>query len=191
MTKTTIQVVRSCDLTPTRQLEFFALALHACRADRQSLGWLPTPAYIYRHERGEIHVVSNNDDIVGYALWSLRGQDLRIFHTWIRSDARMLLHGRALVDELTRVGRATGATRITLWCAIDLPANQFWRALRFNPGVWRWGKGHARRKHRAWTKRINPRTETHQQPSPSRGDELDRSTETHLLPFSKLEGRKA
>lgn len=130
--------------------------LSACRIDGECLGWLPAACYDARHPEGRIHVCYNNDDIVGYCLWFNEGTELRIYHTWVRRDARLLVHGRALVDAVEREGAKRHATRISLWCATDLAANLFWRALQFERGVWRWGRAKRARKHWSWTRPIRP-----------------------------------
>jgi len=156
-----VKVEQTNELQPWKWAEARSFMLSACRVDGECLGWLPTAAYDARHEEGRIHVVYNNDDLVGYVLWAPSGADLRIHHTWVRKDARLILHGRALVDRVNKEGWLRGLHQIGLWCAIDLAANLFWNALGFTRGVWRWGRAKRGRKHWQWTRLI-----VH--PSPSR-----------------------
>lgn len=151
-----IEVIQTLRLSANRQAEFFTFAFSACRLDANSLGWLPKQAYLERHEQGRIHVCYNNEDLVGYCLWFDDGRELRIYSTWVRPDAREILHGKALVDAVEQEGSRRGATRITLWCATDLAANEFWKALQFRRGMWRWGRGRNPRRHRFWSRWIKP-----------------------------------
>lgn len=131
------------------------LAMHAVRVDTYSIGWLPYPAYERRHEQGRVFAVSNNAEFVGFALWSPNYEDLelRILQIWIRGDARLLLHGRALTTAVCSEAAGLGLVRIRLWCAEDLAANLFWEALGFDCRGWRHGRGRwdASRRHRLWT----------------------------------------
>jgi GNAT superfamily N-acetyltransferase len=126
----------------------------ACRLDGHCLGWLPRAAYDQAHTTGRILALWNNDDLVGFCLFSTNLHELRCLQIWIRRDARLMVHGRALIDDLEARAKRAGCFRIRLWCAIDLEANLFWRALHFRPICWRFGRAERGRRHVLWARPI-------------------------------------
>ena len=145
-----IHVVKTLDLTPRQQTELLSFATSSTRIDGQCIGWLPTAAYVGAHEQGRIVACYNNGDLVGYILWGANNGIIRCFIVWVRRDARLMVHGRALVDAIADEGRRRNCTRCELWCAIDLAANLFWAALGFSRITWRWGRARKPRKHWLW-----------------------------------------
>lgn len=111
-----------------------------------------------RHEQGKIVVLHNNDDLVGFAMFSpnLLYAEMRILQIWIRDDARLILHGRALIDDISARSWPQGIRTLRLWCATDLAANLFWKALGFRYRGWRFGSGGSKRRHVLWMRRVNP-----------------------------------
>lgn len=128
----------------------------ACRIDGHCLGWLPKLAYDQARDRGRIATCWRNADLVGFLMWGATLRTLKIYQTWVRKDARMIEHGRALVTHLTTKAPQTAAVEIRLWCAEDLPANRFWQALHFERRTWRWSPHQVRRRHILWTRAITP-----------------------------------
>jgi len=151
-----VSTQRSLDLPPELLREALALAVDSPRVDGDALGWFPRAAYLGCHEQGRLIVVTNNDDVVGYCVHNEKTAPTRIFLTWVRKDARLILHGRALVDFVANVALQRGHNRIELWCATDLAANLFWEALGFSKICWRWSKGKAHRKHWLWRRDLTP-----------------------------------
>lgn len=156
----------------------------ACRIDGHCIGWLPKAAYDEAHLQGRIVALWNNDDLVAFCLHSITNAELRCLQIWVRRDARLILHGRALVSWLDWRARRAGAYRLRLWCAIDLPANLFWRALHFHPQCWRWGPAKRSRRHILWTRRVIPHALSLDSTVPPQPVELARTTlrPTLLLP---------
>lgn len=154
MTAEVVYTKNTRELQPFKLAEFFKLALKACVVDGHCLGWLPAQAYHENHRRGNIFACYNNDDLVGYCLFHVGGTECRIYHTWVRQDARLIMHGRALLDAVEHEAKRRGATRITLWCAVDLAANLFWDAMHFERRNWRWGRAKRARRHWAWIRDI-------------------------------------
>jgi len=156
-TSNTLQLRRSLDVTNSlRRRALLRFCYSACRIDGECIGWLPAAAYDEAHLAGRLLALWNNDDLVGFLLWSCDGYELRILQIWIRRDARLLLHGRALIEGAEETARAEGAVRLRLWCAIDLAANLFWRALGFRYKCWRWGRAKKSRRHALWTRPLMP-----------------------------------
>jgi len=125
---------------------------HSCHVDGHALGFLPLSAYDHRHERGDLIAIYRNDDLVGYAMIGVNtSRECRILQIWVRPDARQITHGRALIHYIAKKkAEPTHCWLLRLWCADDLPANIFWRALGFEYRGWRWGRK-LKRKHLLWT----------------------------------------
>jgi len=146
------------DLPPNEIPSTLRFLYAACRLDGTCIGWLPFQAYDVRHAQGKILVLHNNDDLVGFVMFSgnLFFCEMRCLQIWIRKDARLLLHGRALIDELDRLSWPAGYRTLRLWCAIDLAANIFWTALGFRYRGWRYSPGKTDRRHVLWMRKISP-----------------------------------
>lgn len=113
------------------------------RANRESVGALPTPALQERIDLGTFALASINGDPVGYLLYDLRRDGiLRIPQACIQYDARRRTYGEQLwLWVLNRHG--PGVREARLRCAADVDANVFWRDLGFT--CLRVVKGGARR----------------------------------------------
>lgn len=100
------------------------------RANRESVGGLPTPALQERIDRGTLGLALINDDPVGYLLYDLRDRVLRIAQACIQYDARRRTYGEQLwLWVVNRHG--AGMREARLRCAADIDANVFWRSMGF------------------------------------------------------------
>lgn len=145
------------DLPSNSQRQHILFAGTADPRDRNKIGFLPWPAFEEAHLRGHLCTVARNDDLVGHCLWRCsRDQELHIVQVWVRPDARLIIHGRSLIDFVEREATKENHNlwQIRLWCATDLAANFFWRHLGFACQCWRWGPRANGRKHWLWTRRI-------------------------------------
>lgn len=149
-----VEVSSTLDLNGRRQLEVLTFAASSHKIDGMCIGWLTAGAYVGAHNQGRLVACYNNADLVGYILWSCNRGIMCCFVVYVRRDARLLIHGRALVDWIIEEGARRGCTRVELWCAIDLAANLFWAALGFERVCWRWGRAKKSRKHWLWRLRI-------------------------------------
>lgn len=156
--------------------------------DRKKIGFLPWPCFQTAHQQENLATISRNGDLVGYCLFRVnRDRELHIVQTWVRADARLILHGRMLIDfvESEAKKKHHNLWRIRLWCATDLAANFFWSALGFTRGPWRWGSIKRYRKHWLWTRRIAPDLAPYRERRPSETQEaplLSESTSPSILP---------
>ncbi len=98
------------------------------RANRESVGGLPSPAVMERLQRGTVLLAWENGDPCGYLLYDNTAGKVRIPQACIQYDARRCKHGVALVAALLRT---TQAEEVALRCAADLEANVFWRDMGF------------------------------------------------------------
>lgn len=153
------------DLRSDQQREAVAFAVSASRVDAYCIGWLPTKAYHDAQQTNRLIFCWNNNDLVGFVLWGTPIGRIQIYQVWVRRDARMIVHGRSLVDAVCSIGRAITAHELLLWCAEDLEANLFWAALGFEKRTWRHGTGKSRRRHVMWTQDLTRREHTPQEQS--------------------------
>lgn len=109
------------------------LLQYSTSLDGHAIGFMPLSAFEDAARRGDVQTVSNNGELVGYALTKLHRvyPSGRIYIAWVRPDARMLLHGKALVKTVS--DRAIRHGKSWLFCDVadDLPANVFWESLGF------------------------------------------------------------
>lgn len=148
-----IEVLATHELNEQRLKQALLFCGSASKLEASKVGWIPFAAYQGAHDQGRILICFNNDDIVGFCLWQQRFDEVKIYQIWVRQDARLILHGRALCTELATRTIARRGRLIRLWCAQDLAANIFWHSLGFENRGWRWGpKRTSKRRHNLWVK---------------------------------------
>jgi hypothetical protein len=125
------------------------------RANRESVGGLPEPAVAERLERGTVLLAQANEDPIGYLLYDVRGDGIRIPQACIQYDARRRDYGIALVEQL--LGMYPSAAQVSLRCAADLEANLFWRDLGFTCTGTVAGGTRRGRTINCWTRWLQPR----------------------------------
>ena len=161
-------VVASTNQLRTQQFdELRKLWIHGVHSDTNAVGWLPTSVFDSRAKTNEVHAVYRDRELVG---WVLHGQSvarkvLKIYQVWVRVDARVLEHGRALIDTLMVLAHGENCGWLEAWVAEDLEANFFWNAIGFTRTVWRWGRGRSLRKIWRWIKLAEKAGKEQRQPS--------------------------
>lgn len=178
-------------LQPYQLHEVLTLADRSSLVDGHCLGWVPRAQLRGIHDEGRMLSVWNNDDCVGWIAWAISRGEMRIHYTWVRLDARLIMHGRALVDHVEYIARQHRLATIGLWCAVDLAANEFWSALGFQRINWRWGRAKKSRRHWQWRRPVVTSTEALQQVEVSPSFALGQPTLPVSLPASAPEGDKA
>jgi len=136
--------------------ELITLADHAITNDGHCIGFLPHGAYHDATTNNRLFSLFRNDDRVGFILWSSNElRECRILQIWIRRDARLIEHGRALVEHLEEAhARRLHAWQLRAWVAEDLEANLFWPQIGFTKKGWRWGPAKRARRHNLWVRPI-------------------------------------
>lgn len=97
----------------------------ACKTD-DALGFIPLAGIMENYRKGNVKVLRENGDIVGYIYISPVAPVRRVFQLAVREDARRI----ELATKLLR--QSLGDTPATLRCAADIPGALFWRAVGFN-----------------------------------------------------------
>ena len=142
--------------------ELMQLADHAIIHDGNAIGFLPWGAYEDASRNNRLYSLFRNGDRVGFVLWSANQQrEIRILQIWVRKDARLIEHGRALVEHLHNThARRLHAWQLRAWVAEDLAANLFWPQIGFSRVGWRWGPARRSRRHNLWLRPITFQTTT-------------------------------
>ena len=115
------------------------LALH--RANKQWLGFLPDAGFEDRVAAGTLLAAVAQGELMGYVLFDLPGNRVKIVHLCVDPKYRTSGVARQLVDEVssrhqTRVG-------IELACRRDFPASGLWPRVGFHPAGERPGRATA------------------------------------------------
>lgn len=151
-TESDICVANSLELPCLQLAELRLMWKHAGRVDTHAIGFLPLAAFDRRAAQGRIEAVYRNAELVGWAMWAPSSARLvlKLYQIWVRPDARVVEHGRALCARLAERMSSERCAFIEAWVAEDLPANAFWRAIGFVATNWRYGRGEFARRHLRW-----------------------------------------
>ncbi|MGH8743485.1 MAG: hypothetical protein ACREUY_04325, partial [Burkholderiales bacterium] len=85
--------------TPEKLREIISFVGAAAKLDAHAIGFLTLAAYEEAHARKKLITLRRNNDLVGFLLFSLnQTRECRILQIWVRNDARLLIHGRMLID---------------------------------------------------------------------------------------------
>ncbi len=120
----------------------------------EAVGFLPRPKLEEYAHRGQLLAATENDDFCGYLVYGNGWPKLRVYQACIQYDARRREHGMSLVGRLIRIAAEKDCEMISLWCADDLEANDFWKTAGFVFGGQREGGKKRGRKHNLWTMRL-------------------------------------
>ncbi len=115
------------------------LGLH--RAAKDTLGFLPDAGFSERAARGTLLVAASGSNVVGYALFDLPRQRVKLIHLCVDDDYRGLGISRALVEAISERHRQRNG--IELACRRDYPAHDVWPRLGFTAMGERPGRSHA------------------------------------------------
>lgn len=148
-----IQVRSTRQLTEKQAKELRKLWIKGVADDTHAVGFLPTSAFDTRANADDVISVYRNEDLVGWTLIakSKSRAVMKLYQIWVRPDARIVEHGRALVDAVATRAIALRCHVIEAWVAEDLPACFFWLAIGFTTSNWKWGRGKNPRKIFRWT----------------------------------------
>lgn len=127
------------------------LAEHLARQDYEAVGFIPRPRLQAYEEAGQILVETENDEPCGVLVFGNGWPTLRIYQAIIQYDARRREHGLNLVARIVEEAKARECSAISLWCADDLAANDFWKAAGFLMTGHREGGAWRGRRHIRWT----------------------------------------
>jgi GNAT superfamily N-acetyltransferase len=98
---------------------------------RRTLGFLPQAAFLQAADSGTLLAAIGDGQVLGYALYSLPRQVVRLTHLCVSEDVRGQGIARCLVDAVSE--RHADRFGITLKCRKDYAANELWPVLGFAP----------------------------------------------------------
>ena len=101
------------------------------RRHTDEIGFIPRPKLEQYFESGQVLLESENDEPCGFLVFGSGWPRLKIYQACVAYDAQRRQHGLALVGKLIARAASAGYDAISLWCADDLAANEFWRAAGF------------------------------------------------------------
>lgn len=112
-----------------------AYAVELQNANRWQLGFLPTVTFAKALEERRLRFQEHGSQIAGYLLHG-RPKTSRVVHVYqavVETDARRLKAATAMVKSLIADCQAASVATISLRCAEDLDAMEFWQSLGFRP----------------------------------------------------------
>lgn len=102
------------------------------RKGTNQIGFIQRDKVRWLAEHGQAGIVEENRDPAGFVLHGRTPPDLRIYQVWMRSDARRHLYATLMLQHVEWFARIQRCRRITLRCATDLAAIDFWLAIGFS-----------------------------------------------------------
>jgi ribosomal protein S18 acetylase RimI-like enzyme len=121
----------------------FGAVLALWRANRKTLGFLPDEGFLQRAEKGTLLGARAGGELVGYVLFDLPDNKVKLVHLCVRGNRRGTGAARTLVTEVSQ--RYQQRRGIELACRRDYEhANHVWRKLGFLPLHEKPGRSRAR-----------------------------------------------
>lgn len=120
------------------------------RKNYDAVGFLPRPRLEWYAERGQLWLQYENGEPCGYLVFGNGWPVLRVYQCCIQTDARRAHQAADLVRRLITWATARTCSAIMLWCADDLEANFFWRAMGFVRHATRDNGNRRGRLHNGW-----------------------------------------
>jgi hypothetical protein len=119
--------------------------LSLARKHTDALGFIPRATVERYVEAGQALLARENEEPCGFLIFGNGWPRLKIYQACIQYDAQRRQRGLQLVGQVIALASERGCDAVSLWCADDLPANDFWRAagfqlLRSKPGGHRRGR---------------------------------------------------
>jgi GNAT superfamily N-acetyltransferase/predicted nucleic acid-binding protein len=112
------------------------------RGNRQWLGFLPDAGFEERARQGTLLAALCGDEVVGYVLYDLPGNRVKLVHVCVADEHRGTGIASLLVNDVS--ARHRDRRGIELRCRRDFPANRLWPKLGFRPVAERPGRSHKR-----------------------------------------------
>jgi GNAT superfamily N-acetyltransferase len=106
---------------------------------KQTLGFLPDQGFLDRARKGTLVAAVEGDQLLGYLLYDLPRQEVKIVHLCVTPHAQGKGIARRLIEEISK--KHANRQRILLWCRDDYAdATAVWKALDFRPELSRPGR---------------------------------------------------
>ena len=122
------------------------------RKHYEAVGFIPAPKLAAYASVGQLFEEMENGEPCGYVVFGNGWPTLRIYQALIQYDAQRREHGLSLVARVMKRAEQRGCHAVSLWCANDLPSNEFWVAAGFNLIGQRAGGVRRGRVHNHWVR---------------------------------------
>jgi hypothetical protein len=119
------------------------------------IGFIPRCAIERYHHRGDICIVVENGDMLAFCVSYAQKEIVRIVAMWTRIDARRIAAATFLLQHIENVAAHWNKKWITLWCAADIAAVQFWQAQKYVSRDVRHGSLREKRMHFKFMKALD------------------------------------
>lgn len=103
------------------------------KKNSEALSFIPYPKLEHYAEVGQIFTARENDELCGFLVFGNGWPRMRVYQACIQYDARRREHGFTMVQRLIQAAEHRGCEGISLRCAEELEANEFWRQCGFYP----------------------------------------------------------
>ena len=124
-------------------------AVDLAKKNSEALSFIPTPRIEHYRQAGQLLLATENDEPCGFLIYGLGWPLLKVYQACIQYDARRRKAGMELLGRLRSIAEHN-QNDISLWCADDLEANDFWQAAGFTLIAKREGGARRSRKHNGW-----------------------------------------
>jgi predicted nucleic acid-binding protein len=128
--------------------EQFDEVLTLAAANRRYLGFLPDAGFADRARKGTLLAATGDAGVLGYILYDLPGERVKIVHLCVAQKARKLGVARAVIAEVS--ARHSDRRGLELACRRDFPADKMWPALGFRPVAERRGRSRSGKYFTIW-----------------------------------------
>lgn len=157
---------------------------------KKTLGFLPDEAFAERALKGTL-LAAVAGQTLGYVLFDLRGNEVKIVHLCVAADAQRQGIARHLIDDVAR--RHGGQQRMILACRDDYEASTVWEALEFRPEGMRPGRSKAGHKLTIWVRDFGHPTLLDGFEDDRRAVALDHNVflDLHLPPTERPQGKES
>jgi len=136
---------------------------HLQKTHRDEIGSIPTPMLKKYADSQRLHTLFDAKTPLGYIIandtsfhpaHTLYPRQIRIYVAVIDSEIHRLKYGTQLVHHVQHLFHPGPITTIGCWCATDIAATNFWKALGFTPQRARIGGLKRERMHTEYTRPI-------------------------------------
>jgi ribosomal protein S18 acetylase RimI-like enzyme len=128
--------------------EDFASVLELHRSAKKWLGFMPDAGFADRAATGTLLAARHEGRVVGYVLYDLPGDWVKVVHLCVDPSARGSGLARTMIDELS--ARNPARMGIQLACRRSYPADSLWPRLGFRPVGDRTGRSHEGHRLTVW-----------------------------------------
>jgi hypothetical protein len=126
------------------------------KKNAEALSFYPKQVFEREKEKGRLFLGLLNGQPCGYIYVGAQNNAVKCHQVCIEYDARLKMHGAALVAAMEEYANQGNATCVSLRCGFDIDANKFWKALGYEVVAIVDGGVRRMRKINVWRKQLLP-----------------------------------